>query len=150
LDKDKRKIRFARKNSKVDRLILSFALLFYLQHNHACSGIQCQNYTHFQNYATSLKKKYSYFKCQFYVTKTARNSKRTMAEKGHDCKHSPFFLPLHSSFFPHQNYTHRFFLQNYTRRFFRDDAIITRDVFLRGRLIRIQINEYLLNANQLC
>jgi hypothetical protein len=73
-----------------------------------------------------------------------------MAEKGHDCKHSPFFSPLHSSFFSLQNYTRRFFLQNYTRRFFRDDAIITRDVFLRGRLIRIQINEYLLNANQLC
>ena len=53
----------------------------------------------------------------------------TMAEKGHDCKHSPFFLPLHSSFFFLQNYTRRFFLQNYTRCFFRDDAIITRDVF---------------------
>ena len=50
-----------------------------------------------------------------------------MAEKGHDCKHSPFFLPLHSSFFFLQNYTRRFFRQNDTRRFF--NAIITRDVF---------------------
>ena len=39
------------------------------------------------------------------------------------------YFPKHSSFFPLQNYTRRFFLQNYTRRFFRDDAIITRDVF---------------------
>ena len=38
-----------------------------------------------------------------------------------------FFLPLHSSFFPLQNYTRRYFLQNYTRRFF--NAIITCDVF---------------------
>ena len=54
----------------------------------------------------------------------------TMAEKGHGCKHSPFFLPLHSSFFSLQNYTRRFFLQNYTRRFF--NAIITRDVFSKN------------------
>ena len=36
----------------------------------------------------------------------------TMAEKGHDCKHSPFFLPLDSSFFSLQNHTRRFFVQN--------------------------------------
>ena len=41
----------------------------------------------------------------------------TMAEKGHDCKHSPFRLPLYTHFFL-QNNTRRFFLQNYTPRFF--------------------------------
>jgi hypothetical protein len=64
----------------------------------------------------------------------------TMAEKGHDCKHSPFFLPDYTRrFFSLQNYTRCFFLQNYTRRFFQGwcnnytrrffNAIITRDVF---------------------
>jgi hypothetical protein len=63
----------------------------------------------------------------------------TMAEKGHDCKHSPFFFyhytrrffssKLHSSFFFLQIYTHRFFFRITRDVFFRDDAIITRDIF---------------------
>ena len=52
-----------------------------------------------------------------------------MAEKGHDCKHSPFFLPLHSSFFPPKITLAVFFVRITRDVFFRDDAIITRDVF---------------------
>jgi hypothetical protein len=60
-----------------------------------------------------------------------------MAEKGHDCKHSPFFFTitlvvffpskLHSPLFSSELYATFFQCNNYTRRFF--NAIITCDVF---------------------
>ena len=54
----------------------------------------------------------------------------TMAEKGHDCKHSPFFFTTTLVvYFPSKLHS-PFFLQNYTRRFF--NAIITRDVFSKN------------------
>ena len=57
----------------------------------------------------------------------------TMAEKGHDCKHSPFFFTITLVVFFLQNYTRRFFSFKITLAvfFFR----ITRDVFFRDDAI---------------
>jgi hypothetical protein len=57
----------------------------------------------------------------------------TMAEKGHDCKHSPFFFTITLVVFFLQNYTRRFFFFKITLAvfFFR----ITRDVFFRDDAI---------------
>ena len=54
----------------------------------------------------------------------------TMAEKGHDCKHSPFFFYHYTRrFFPFKITLAVFFFRITCDVFFRDDAIITRDVF---------------------